>query len=180
MDLAVRFLNMPDADKTRSGADVLWRLLEQDGLEPSEIDGYLKALANRYGQVAPEANHGLRAELLGAMARLCAERSKCRVQAAKLFGPVFEPALGDGLEAVRQAALDGLANIDKAVAMRRARSGLLDDSAAAIRLKVIDLAGEVGGRKTWTGCRRGLRRKGRENPPGRPFSRFSGVPVRTL
>jgi len=147
LDLAVRFLNMPDGDKTRSGADVLWRLLEQDGLEPSEIDGYLKALANRYGQVAPEANHGLRAELLGAMARLCAERSKCRVQAAKLFGPVFEPALGDGLEAVRQAALDGLANIDKAVAMRRARSGLLDDSAAAIRLKVIDLAGEVGGQE---------------------------------
>lgn len=147
LDLAVRFLNVPDADKTRSGADVIWRLLEQDGLKPEEIEVYLKALASRYGQVRPEANHGLRAELLGAMARLCAERSKCRVQAAKLFGPVFEQALGDELETVRQAALDGLVNIDKATAMRRARSGLVDDSGTAVRLKVIDLAGEVGGQE---------------------------------
>jgi hypothetical protein len=48
LELAVRFLELPDAEKVRSGADVVWRLLEQDGLSPEEIDKYLTALANRY------------------------------------------------------------------------------------------------------------------------------------
>ncbi len=156
LDLAVRFLNMPDADKARSGADVIWRLLEQDGLNAGEIETYLTVLAARYAQVDPASNHGLRGELLGAMARLCAERSKCRVQAAKLYGPVFEKALGDEQDAVRRAALDGLANIDKAVAMRRARSSLLDDSSPAIRAKVIDLAGDVGGQEDLVWLAKGL------------------------
>ncbi|MDI6449198.1 HEAT repeat domain-containing protein [Anaerobaca lacustris] len=156
LDLAVRFLNMPDPEKTRSGGEVIWRLLEQDGLAPDEIDKYLGALATRYGQVDPAVNHGLRAELLGAMARLCAERSKCRVQAAKLYHPVFEKALGDELEAVRQAALDGLVNIDKAVAMRRARAALADESSAAIRAKLADLAGEVGGQEDLGWLAKGL------------------------
>lgn len=147
LELAVRFLELPDAEKVRSGADVVWRLLEQDGLSPEEIDKYLTALANRYARINPVANHGLRGELLGAMARLCAERSKCRIQAAKMYRSVFDQALGDELEAVRLAALEGLTNIDKAAAMARARAALVNDSSAAVRAKLADLAGEVGGQE---------------------------------
>lgn len=147
LEWAVGFLHLPDAEKTRSGAEVIWRLLEQDGLKADEIDKYLAALASRYSQANPAANHGIRAELLGAMARLCAERSKCRVQAAKVYGPVFDRALADELESVRQAALDGLTNIDKAVAMGKARASLANDASATIRAKVTELAGEVGGQQ---------------------------------
>jgi hypothetical protein len=147
LELAVGFLDLPEPEKTRSGADVIWRLLEQDGLKAEEIDKYLTALATRYQKTTPATNHGLRAELLGAMARLCAERSKCRVQAAKLYGPVFEQALADEQEPVRQAALDGLTNISKALAISKARAGLANDGSAAIRAKLADLAGEVGGQE---------------------------------
>ncbi len=162
LELAVRFLELPDAEKVRSGADVVWRLLEQDGLKPEEIDKYLTALANRYGRANPAANHGLRGELLGAMARLCAERSKCRVQAAKLYRPVFDQAVGDDLEAVRLAGLEGLTNIDKATAIARARTGLVNDTGAVIRARLVDLAGEVGGQEDldWLSKRLGTEGEG--------------------
>jgi hypothetical protein len=51
------------------------------------------------------------------------------------------------LEAVRLAALEGLTNIDKAAAMARARAALVNDSSAAVRAKLADLAGEVGGQE---------------------------------
>ncbi|HPC94270.1 MAG TPA: hypothetical protein PLU87_04950 [Sedimentisphaerales bacterium] len=162
LELAVRFLDLSDAEKVRSGADVVWRLLEQDGLKPEEIDKYLAALANRYGRTNPTANNGLRAELLGAMARLCAERSRCRVQAAKLYRPVFDQALGDDLEAIRLAGLEGLANIDKAAAIAKARVSLVNDASARIRARLVDLAGEVGGQEDldWLSKRLGTEGEG--------------------
>ncbi len=155
LELAVKFLYLPDPEKVRSGAEVIWRLLEQDGLQPEEIDKYLGALAKRYSQANPSANHGLRGELLGAMARLCAERSKCRVQAGKLYGPVFDGSLGDEVEAVRQAALEGLTNIGKAAALSKARASLTTDPSATIRAKLTELAGDVGGQEDlgWLGKR---------------------------
>ena len=145
LELAVTFLNEPAPERTRSGADVIRKLLEQDGLQPADIDKYLAALAERYQQVSPSVNHGLRGELLGAMATLCSQRSVIRAQAAKLYGPVFEKALGDSVESVRQAAVEGLANIDKLAALRRLRADFVNDSSAAIRARLVDLAGEVGG-----------------------------------
>jgi hypothetical protein len=147
LELAVAFLGVPSAEYARSGADVIRMLLEQDGLEPEEVDKYLMALAQRYQQANSGGNPGLRAELLGAMAGLCGQRSveKVRTRAAKLYGPVFEQALGDGVESVRRVAVDGLTNIDKSAALRRLRVDFPKDSSAAIRGKLVDLAGEVGG-----------------------------------
>jgi len=146
LELAVTFLGQPEAEKARSGADVIRKLLEQDGLEATEIEKYLTALADRYRQTRPATNHGLRGELLSAMAILCAQRSvdHVRTQAAHLYGPVFDEALGDELESVRQAAVDGLMNIDKVGALQRLREDFPKDPSAAIRAKVVDLAGEVG------------------------------------
>ncbi|MBN1361643.1 MAG: HEAT repeat domain-containing protein [Sedimentisphaerales bacterium] len=145
LELAVGFLNLPDPAKMRSGADVIGKLLEQDGLTREEVDRYLKALAEKYQQISPTVNHGLRGELLGVMAGLCAPRSTCRTQAAGLYTPVFERALGDEADGVRQSAVDGLINIDKAAALKGLKTDFVNDPNPAVRARLVDLAGEVGG-----------------------------------
>ena len=144
LEWAVKFLNEPAAAKARSGADVIRKLMEQDGLTPEEIDKYLKALSQRYAQTDPAGDSALRGELLGAMAGLCAQRSVSRSQAITLYNPLFEQALKDPTDAVRQAAADGFVNIDKAAALKRLKKDLVEDSSPSIRAKLIDLAGEVG------------------------------------
>jgi len=142
---AVRFLNEPAAAKARSGADVIRKLLEQDGLTPTEVDGYLKALAGRYRQAAAAgSDQGLQGELLNAMAGLCGQRSVCRTQAIQLYSPSFEQALTSKAEAVRLAAVDAFMNIDKAAALKRLRRDLVNDPSVSVRARLIDLAGEVG------------------------------------
>lgn len=144
LDLALTFLDQPDPARVRSGADVIRRLLEQNGLESEDVDRYLKALSERYQQVDPAANHSLRGDLLAAMAQLCA-KSGWPTEVAGLYRPVFEEALSDQTDNVRQAAVDGLINIDKAAALRRLRVGFVDDPNPSIRNKIIVLAGDVGG-----------------------------------
>jgi hypothetical protein len=144
LEWAVTFVDEQSAGRVRSGADVIRKLLEQDGLKPEEVDKYLNALARRYGQAGTGGAHGLRGDLLNAMAGLCAERSVCRSQAIKLYGPLFEQALGDAADAVRQAAVDGFVSIDKAAALRRLKKGLIDDRSPSIQAELINLAGEVG------------------------------------
>ena len=147
LELAIGFLNQPDVERTRSGADVIRKLLEQDGLKAGEVNRYLKALADRYRQVGPGVNHGLRGELLGAMASLCTQRSVCRAEATKLYGPVFEQALSDLVDSVRQAAIDGLVNMDKVAALKRLRNDAVKDPSLAVRTKLAELAGDVGARE---------------------------------
>ena len=145
LELAVGFLGDTDAEKARSGADVIGKLLEQDGLKPEELDRYLRALADRYIQAGKGTDQGLRGYLLSAMAGLCAPRSTCRIQAAKLYGDLLEQALGDTADGVRQTAVDGLINIDKPGALRRLRKDMTGDSSPIIRMKLIELAAEEGG-----------------------------------
>lgn len=142
---AVRFLNETDAEKARIGAEVISKLLEQDGLKPEEVNGYLKALADRYAGVNSDNSAAFRGHLLTAMAGLCSSRSACRELAAKQFGGIFEQALTDTADAVRQVAIDGLMNIDRAGALRRLRKEFTGDPSLDIRVKLIDLAGEAGG-----------------------------------
>jgi hypothetical protein len=143
LEWAVKFLNETDTEKARNGAEVIGKLLEQDGLKPVEVDKYLKALADRYVQAGAATDHGLRGYLLGAMAGLCAPRSTCRVQAAKLYGTLFEQAVADKADVVRLAGVDGMVNIDKPAALGKLRA-VVGDPSRVIRLKLIDLAGEIG------------------------------------
>ncbi len=146
LDWAVLFLKAPDAEKMRSGAAVIGKLLEQDGLKPEDVDRDLRALSERYAQAAAGVDPTLRGYLLGTMAGLCSTRSTCREQAIKLYSGYFEQALTDKEGIVRQNAVDGLVNVDKAGALRRLlRENMHLDSSVAIRQKLIDLAGEVGG-----------------------------------
>jgi HEAT repeat protein len=145
LEWAVKFLNEADVEKVRSGAEVIGKLLEQDGLKPENVERYLKSLSDRYAQASAGADPGMRAYLLGAMAGLCATRSTCREQAVKLYSVSFEQAITDKADVVRQNAVDGLVNIDKPGALRRLRENMATDSSVAIRQKLIDLAGEIGG-----------------------------------
>jgi len=98
-----------------------------------------------YMQQKSVSNGNLRGELLGSMAGLCEQRSVSRVQASKRFAPLFEQALTDETELVRQAAVDGLIYIDKASALKELRKDFVNDPSIVIRTKLISLAGEIGG-----------------------------------
>jgi HEAT repeat protein len=145
LEWAVRFLNEADVEKVRTGAEVIGKLLEQDGLKPEEVDRYLTALSDRYALASAGADPGMRAYLLSAMAGLCATRSTCREQAARLYSASFEQALTDKTDVVRQNAMDGFVNIDKLGALRKLRENMANDSSVSIRQKLVDLAGEIGG-----------------------------------
>jgi len=144
LDWAVKFLNDADAEKASSGAAVIGKLLEQDGLKPADVDRCLNVLSTRYTQSGSGAEVGVRGYLLGAMARLCATRSVCREQAVKLYAGLFEQALADKADdVVRQNAIDGWINVDKPGALRKLRE-MTADSSVAIRQKLVDLASETG------------------------------------
>ncbi len=145
LDWAVRYLNEADVEKVRTGAEVIGKLLEQDGLKPEEVDRYLTALSDRYAQASAGADPGMRAYLLSAMAGLCTTRSTCREQAIKLYSAAFEQALTDKADVVRQNAMDGFVSIYKSGALRKLRENMANDSNVAIRQKLVDFAGEIGG-----------------------------------
>jgi len=145
LEWAVRFLSEADVEKVRTGAETLGKLLEQDGLRPEEVDRFLTALSDRYMQATAGADPGMRAYLLSAMSGLCATRSTCRERAVKLYSVSFEQALTDKTDVVRQNAMDGFVNIDKSGALRKLRESMANDSSVAIRQKLVDLAGEIGG-----------------------------------
>jgi hypothetical protein len=139
LELALGFLGSPDLDRVRAGADVIRKLLEQDGLKANEVSRYLRVLADRYRQV-----ESLHAELLVAMASLCDERSVCRAEAARFYAPIFEQALGDVRDPVRLAAIDGLVNTDKVAALKRLRNVAVKDASLPVRTKLVELAGDIG------------------------------------
>lgn len=144
LDWAVRFLNDADTEKASSGAAVIGKLLEQDGLKAEDVNRCLNVLSARYVQSASGTDLGVRGYLLGAMARLCATRSVCREQAVRLYAGSFEQALADKADdIVRQNAVDGWMNVDRPGALRKLRE-MTADSNVAIRQKLVDLASETG------------------------------------
>jgi len=85
------------------------------------------------------------------MAGLCTQGSAGKAKAATLFGPLFIEALRDETDFVRETAVDGLIYIDKASALKRLRKDFVNDPSEILRKKLIDLAGEIGGKEdlTW-------------------------------
>jgi HEAT repeat protein len=143
---ATKYLLDENTEKARKGAEVIKKLLEQDGLTSAEVDRYLGLLAKRYKQEIGRAEGSLRGELLNAMAGLCAQ-SVYKDEAAKIFRSLFEEALRDEANLVREAAVDGLIYIDKVRAVKILRKDFVNDSSVVVRKKLIDLAGEVGGQE---------------------------------
>ncbi|UCF14188.1 MAG: HEAT repeat domain-containing protein [Phycisphaerales bacterium] len=131
------------AENAQFGARVVEKLLRRDGLEEAEEQMYLDLLLSRYRQLNGNPEGTLRVELLGAMAGLCMQTSACRDKAIERYKPLFEEALRDGSDSVREMAVDGLANIDKADALAILREGFINDPSLAVRKKIIEMAGAV-------------------------------------
>jgi len=147
LDWAVKYLFEDVPEKAQKGAEALKTLLEQDGLTNSEADKYFGLLAKKYLALKNDSDGPLRGKLLSAMATLCAPQSVHKSQSRKRFGPLFETALGDKTDFVRESAVDGLIYIDKATALKRLRKDFVSDPSLIIRKKLIDLAEEVGGKE---------------------------------
>ena len=144
LEWSEKYLSEQDPEKAQKGAEVIKKLLGQNGLTSGEVDKYLGSLAKRYKEEKDKPDGALRGELLSAMAGLCAQ-SVYKAESAKLFKPLFEEALRDETGLVREAAVDGLVYIDKAKALKILRKDFVNDSSIIVRRKLIGLASEVGG-----------------------------------
>ncbi len=146
LEMASKYLSDADPEKTRRGAEVIKKLLEQDGLGAGTVNEYLGQLAARYNEQASSVNGALRGELLNVMAGLCAQ-SVHKTEAARLFRPLFEQALRDKADLVREAAVNGLIYIDKTKALNKLRQELVNDGSGKVKEKIITLAGDVGSKE---------------------------------
>jgi len=157
LEWAEKYLSDQSPPKAQKGAEVIKMLLEQDGLTDAEADRYFGLLAKRYGELISDSDGPLRGELLSAMAGLCAPQSMHQAQCRKRFGSLFEAALSDKTDFVREVAVDGLTYIDKTAALSRLRKDFVNDASSIIRKKMISLAAEVGGKEdlTWLAAKIG-------------------------
>lgn len=147
LELAAGCLSSDSHGKAQTGAEVIKKLLEQAGLAGAKVNKYISLLAERYNQPADsEDDILLRGELLNVMAGLCAG-GPYRKESARLFKPLFEQALGEQSQVVREAAVSGLIYIDQAEALKILRKDFVNDSSPIIRAKLIELAGRLGGQE---------------------------------
>jgi len=165
LEWAEKYLVDQDPKKAQKGTDVIKKVLEQGGLASVEVDKYLGLLQARYKQEEDGADGTLRGELLTAMAGLCAQRSVCRAESSKLFESLFQQALNDETDLVREAAVDGLIYIDKTKALKILR-GFINDSNPIVRKKIIELASEVGSQEdlVWLSGKIGSSAEGESEP----------------
>lgn len=147
LEWSADYLDDKDSIKAQKGAEVMKKLLEQDGLASDEVEKYLVLLANKYSDPNSQGDSTLRGELLSAMAGLCVQSSMCKAQAIILFQPLFEKALEDEANPVREAAIGGFIYINKAEALKRLREAFVNDPSAIIRRMLIQLAADVGGKE---------------------------------
>lgn len=147
LEWAAKFLDKDNPEKAKNGAVVIKKLLKQDGLESKEVNKYLGFLADKYKKQNDNSDGTLRGELLSEMASLCAQDSACRINAAKLFENLFTEALRDEANFVREAAVDGLAYIDKTQALKKLRNDFINDPSITLREKIIALADAVGSKE---------------------------------
>lgn len=141
LDIAVEYLLSQEPSKAQRGAEVIRNLLENDGLSEQELFVYLEALASRYTRNG--ISNVLRGELLNSMAVLCGQ-SVYSSQAAKMYRQYFISALTDEDDLVREAAVNGLININKSQAYERLRTDFINDKSVNIRRRLVSLADQMG------------------------------------
>jgi len=141
LDLAVQYLESADPFKSQKGAEVIRNLLEFGGLADDQAEIYLIALAKRYEN--ENQSQALSGSLLNSMAALCGQ-SSYNARAVRLYERFFVEALSNESDPVREAAVNGLINIDKSAALRQLRNDHVNDKNINIRRQLIALAEEVG------------------------------------
>lgn len=142
LNLGDEYLSRGNGEYAKAGADVIRKLLEQDGLDVEVVKGHLAKLSERFAKVGIK-NVALKVYLLDVMAKLCGERSAFKAQASEIYRGIFTAAVDD--KALREASIDGLKNINEVDAMAIFREKkFYDDENANVRKAVIELAGKVG------------------------------------
>ncbi len=141
LDLAVEFLDSNEPFKAQKGVEVIRNLLEFNGLPEEQAVIYIEALAKKYEQNIQSVS--LNSELLNAMAVLCRQGSY-KNHAVKLYERFFIQSLSSESDLIREAAVNGLINIDKSAALRRLRNDFVNDKNINIRRQLLSLAEEVG------------------------------------
>lgn len=145
LDRAGKFLQSDDPSISTQGADVVAKLMGLNSLATETAQTYLKMLADRYAR-AKAKSEKIQVPLLSHMAQL-ASVPGYKTKAGEFFQPLFLEALdtpgsGNGL---REAAVNGLAALDKSAALKLFREkNLANDSSAGVRRGVIAVAGDVG------------------------------------
>jgi len=145
LEWAAGYLNDEDAKKAHRGAEVIRKLIEPGGLADDEVAKYMDMLVERYGRDKQKENSVLRGDLLGTMARLCGQNIY-KPESAKRFAGLFEQALSDESDLVREAAVDGLICVDRPRALKLLAKDFVNDRSQIVRDRVMELAGEVGGK----------------------------------
>jgi HEAT repeat protein len=143
LEWAAGYLNDEDAKKAHRGAEVIRKLIEPGGLADDEVAKYMDMLVERYSR--DKGNGALRGDLLGTMARLCGQ-NVYKPESAKRFTGLFEQALSDESDLVREAAVDGLICVDRPRALKLLAKDFVNDRSQIVRDRVMELAGEVGGK----------------------------------
>lgn len=145
LEWAAGYLNDEDAKKAHRGAEVIRKLIEPGGLADEEVVKYMDLLVERYGRDKQTGNGTLRGDLLGTMARLCGQ-NVYKPESARRFAGLFEQALSDESDLVREAAVDGLICVDRPRALKLLAKDFINDRSQIVRDRVMELAGEVGGK----------------------------------
>ena len=140
------YLSKDDPAKAKIGAKVMRQLLEREGMQEQDIKIYLGQLSDRFNRQKQDPNNTLMAELLNAMTGLAADNSASRDYARKAFEPFFTEALNYDNDLIRETAIDGLVYINKANALKILSSRIDKERSEKLRLKIIRLAEDVGGR----------------------------------
>ena len=138
---ADEYLESEDAVKSKMGAVVIRKLIEPNGMDKEVVSSHLEKILGRYNSSSDE----LKADLLNVMAKIAGQNAN-RSAAGVLYKQAFVDGLeGEGGNLLKQAAVIGLINIDKAAAIELfVEVGLYDDGNPAVVSMVVQLAGEVG------------------------------------
>ncbi|MHC4186867.1 MAG: HEAT repeat domain-containing protein [Planctomycetota bacterium] len=145
LEIASEYLFEARFIEVQNGAEVIKKLLMQNGLPAELTESYLIQISQKYQEeTSNDGDQALRAALLSTMADLCAQGTPVATSAREKYGHWFNESLVDESDSVRDAAVSGLINIDKTSSLRRLREDHINDPSAQIRKKVIDLAREVG------------------------------------
>jgi hypothetical protein len=150
LEIAVVYLRNEQPATAKIGAEVIRKLLELKEIDSYQATVYLTALLERYQQAGagttPPAS--FRGDLLMIMARL-ASQGNHKTSASHLYKQAFAGAIADkDRPEIRLAGITGLIGIDKTEALKICKEqNLIQDSSAAIREMLLDLAGQIGGRE---------------------------------
>jgi HEAT repeat protein len=150
LEIAVVYLRNEQPVTAKIGAEVIRKLLELTEIDSYQATVYLTALLERYQQAGAGTTlaASFQGDLLMIMARL-ASQGNHKTSASHLYKQAFAGAIADkDHPEIRLAGVTGLIGIDKAEALKICKEqNLVQDSSAAIREMLLDLAGQIGGRE---------------------------------